>query len=31
MSTTPRGKPVGPNLAAFSKWLMDEMAENPFA
>jgi DNA-binding transcriptional LysR family regulator len=27
----PRGKPVGPNLAAFSKWLMDEMAENPFA
>ena len=27
----PRGKPVGRNLAAFSKWLMDEVAENPFA
>jgi DNA-binding transcriptional LysR family regulator len=27
----PRGKPVGRNLAAFAKWLMDEVAENPFA
>jgi hypothetical protein len=27
----PRGKPVGSNLAAFSKWLMDEVAENPLA
>lgn len=27
----PRGKPIGPNLAAFSKWLMDEAAATPFA
>jgi DNA-binding transcriptional LysR family regulator len=27
----PRGKPIGPNLAAFSKWLKDEAAAAPFA
>jgi len=27
----PKGKPVGPKLAAFQRWLMDEVRRAPFA